>query len=62
VKDLNESDDSKRTVTSIDVTTTNQLFSVFGLKDPNCDKNADGQVSGDELKCLGKIWKNFVPK
>lgn len=60
--DLNTDDDSKRTVNSIDVASVNQIFSGFGLKDPECDKNKDGQVNGDELKCLSKIWKNFVPK
>jgi hypothetical protein len=60
--DLNSEDDSKRTVKSIDVPSANQLFSIFGLKDPGCDKNKDGQISDDELGCLGKIWKNYVPK
>jgi hypothetical protein len=32
------------------------------LKDPGCDKNKDGNVDGDELECLSKIRKNFVPK
>lgn len=62
VDDLNQEDDSKRTLTSIDVISAGQLFTIFGLKDPGCDKNNDSQVNGDELKCLGKIWKNFVPK
>jgi hypothetical protein len=60
--DLNTDDDTKRTLNSLDTTSANQLFSIFGLKDPACDINKDGQVSGDELKCLGKIWKNFLPK
>lgn len=60
--DLNTDDDSKRTLKSIDTASANQLFSIFGLKDPGCDKNNNGQVDGDELKCLGKIWKYFVPK
>ena len=41
--------------------TANQLFSVFGITDPGCDKNNDQKVAGDELKCLGKIWKSYVP-
>jgi hypothetical protein len=60
--DLTTDDDTQRTLNSLDTTSANQLFSIFGLKDPGCDTNKDGQVSGDELKCLGKIWKNFVPK
>lgn len=60
--DLNTEDDSKRTVKSIDVASANQIFSIFGLKDPGCDKNKDGQITDDELGCLGKIWKNYVPK
>lgn len=60
-KDLNEPDDSKRVLTSIDNTTAATIFEIFGLQDPKCDKNGDGAVSGDELKCLSKIWKNFVP-
>jgi hypothetical protein len=60
--DLNNDDDTKRTLNSIDTASVNQIFSIFGLKDPGCDKNNDGSVNGDELKCLSKIWKNFVPK
>lgn len=59
--DLNTADDSKRTLTKIDNLSANQLFSIFELKDPNCDKNNDGFVTGDELGCLSKIRKNFVP-
>lgn len=60
--DLNETDDSKRKLTSIDTNSASQLFSIFGLKDPNCDKDKSGDLTGDELKCLSKISKNFVPK
>jgi hypothetical protein len=49
IADLNQSDDSKRTLVSIDSTTANQIFSLFRLKDPGCDKNNDGNISGDEL-------------
>lgn len=59
--DLNEPDDSKRTLTAIDNQTAATIFAIFELKDPHCDTNKDGVVSGNELKCLGKIWKNFVP-
>jgi hypothetical protein len=55
-------DDSKRTLKEIDTASANQIFSIFGVKDPGCDKNNDGIIKGDELKCLGKIWKYFVPK
>jgi hypothetical protein len=61
VDDLNQPDDSKRVLTSIDTDTAAALFEIFQLDDPGCDKNGDHVVSGDELKCLGKIWKNFVP-
>jgi hypothetical protein len=61
IADLNQPDDSKRTLTSLDDLTAATIFDIFELKDPHCDTNHDGVVSGDELKCLGKIWKNFVP-
>jgi hypothetical protein len=38
------------------------MFSLFGLKDPGCDKNGDGTIKGDELACLNKIWKNYIPQ
>lgn len=59
--DLNEPDDSKRKLTSIDTPTASVIFEIFQLTDPKCDKNNDGVVTGNELKCFGKIWKNFVP-
>ena len=61
VDDLNQPDDTKRVLTSIDNDTAATIFDIFELKNPNCDKNGDGAVSGGELKCLGKIWKSFVP-
>jgi hypothetical protein len=60
--DLNEADDKKRKLVSIDVATVAQIWTLFGLKDPNCDTNKDGQIAGDELKCLNKLWKYYVPK
>lgn len=61
INDLNQPDDSKRTLTSIDNASVDAIFDIFKLKNPGCDANKDGVVSGDELKCLSKIWKNFVP-
>ncbi len=60
--DLNEADDKKRTLNSIDSISVNQIFSYFGLKDPGCDADNNGVVEKDELKCLNKIWKYYVPK
>lgn len=59
--DLNIEDDSKRTMKEIDTTTASQLFGIFNLKDPGCDKNKDNVIKGDELTCLNKIWKYYVP-
>lgn len=61
LNDLNQPDDSKRTLTSIDNTSADIIFGIFKLQNPGCDTNKDGVVSGDELKCFSKIWKNFVP-
>jgi hypothetical protein len=61
IHDLDELDDSKRTLASIDNLSVSAIFSIFDLKDPHCDTNKDGSVSGDELRCFSKIWKNFVP-
>jgi hypothetical protein len=58
---LEQSDPKKRTFEVIDTATVNQIFSLFGLKDPGCDKNNNGTVEGDELKCLNKIWIYYVP-
>ena len=60
--DLEQSDASKMSLKEIDVGSVSQIFSKFGLKDPSCDKDGNGKVSGDELKCLGKLWKYFLPK
>jgi len=60
--DLNEVEEKKRKLVSIDSTTVSQIFLLFGLKDPGCDTNKDGIVSGDELKCLNKLWKYYVPR
>jgi hypothetical protein len=46
-EDLNQSDDSKRTLNSIDIITAGQIFKIFGLKDPGCDQNNNGEVEGD---------------
>ena len=59
--DLNNADDSKRTLTSLDSTSASQLFGIFGLTN-QCKADAAGNITGDNLKCLGKIYKNFVPQ
>lgn len=50
--DVFQDDDEDRTLTSIDVTSCNQIFLIFNLKPPLCDQNGDGIVDGLELKCL----------
>jgi hypothetical protein len=45
--DLAQTDDKKRTLTTIDVPTANQIFSLFGLRDPRCDKDNNGFVEKD---------------
>ena len=60
--DLEQTDESKRTLKEIDTATVNQIFSLLGLKDPGCDKNNNNKVEGDELKCLSKAWKYYLPK
>lgn len=59
--DLNEPDDSNRKLKSIEALTANQIFGILRIKDPKCDKNGDGFVKGDELKCLNIIWKAYLP-
>ena len=46
----------------ISLTSVGEIFKHFGLKTPDCDKNKNSKVDGDELKCLGKLWKYYVPK
>ena len=60
--DLNNNKDSDRQLKEISTLNANQLFSILGLNDPNCDKNGDKVIKGDELKCLNFAWKAFVPK
>lgn len=60
--DLGQTDDKKRTLTSIDVLSANQIFSLFGLNDPGCDKDNNGFIEKDELKCLNRLWKCYIPK
>ena len=59
--DLNEGDDSKRSLKEIDAVSAQQLFAIFKIANPNCDANGDNNINGDELKCLNIIWKSFVP-
>ena len=49
------------TLNEIDNASVAQIFTFFGLKDPGCDKNGNGKVDGEETKCLGKLWKYYVP-
>jgi hypothetical protein len=60
--DLQQQNDKKRAMNGIDIVTVNQLFSLFRLKDPGCDKDNNGMIEKEELKCLNKIWKYYVPK
>ena len=60
--DLNEADDSKRKLKELTPLSANQLFSVLGLDDPDCDANDDGVIKGDELKCLNFAWKAYLPQ
>lgn len=62
VADLNQADDSKRTLKEVSALSANQLFTILGVYDPGCDKNNDGKINGDELKCLNFAWKSFLPK
>jgi hypothetical protein len=47
--DLSQTDDKKRTLTSIDTLTTNQIFSLFSLVDPGCDKDNNNLIEKGEL-------------
>ena len=60
--DLNNKDDSKRTLKELSAVSANQIFTVLGLDDPNCDANGDSVIKGDELKCLNFAWKAYVPR
>lgn len=60
--DLNNNDDSKRTLKEISAVSANQLFTALSLDDPNCDANGDGVIKGDELKCLNYAWKAYLPE
>ena len=60
--DLNNNDDRSRQLKEISSLSANQVFTILGLNDPNCDKNGDKIINGNELKCLNFAWKAFVPK
>lgn len=62
VADLNNADDSKRSLKEISAVSANQLFTILNLHDPGCDKDGNGVVNGDELKCLNFAWKSYLPK
>ena len=61
-KDLNTEKDGDRSLEQIDPTSATQLFGILGLSDPKCDKDGDGAIKGDELKCLNFAWKAFLPQ
>ncbi len=50
------------TFSAIDVASVAQIFTAFGVKTPDCDADKNGKIEKDELKCLGKLWKYYVPK
>ena len=50
------------TFSAIDVASVAQIFTAFGVKTPDCDTDKNGKIEKDELKCLGKLWKYYVPK
>lgn len=60
--DLNQNDDSKRSLTELSSLSANQLFTILGLDDPNCDANGDKVINGNELKCLNYAWKAYLPQ
>lgn len=45
--DLNKNDDGSRQLKEISTLSANQLFSILGLDDPQCDKNGDKVINGD---------------
>ena len=59
--DLFQENDGKRNLKSIDTTSAQQIFAIFNLKAPQCDKDRNGAIEGRELKCFNKIWKYFIP-
>lgn len=59
--DLENGNDSKRSLKEVSAMNANIIFGALGLDDPNCDANGDGTIKGDELKCLNYAWKAFVP-
>jgi hypothetical protein len=61
LEDLFQDEDSKRVLTSIDRQSANEIFGIFNLKPPVCDKNNNGVIEERELKCFNKIWKYYIP-
>ena len=45
--DLNNNDDSKRSLKTISAVNANLVFGALGLDDPQCDANKDGSIAGD---------------
>lgn len=61
LNDIFTDDDAERSLKEIDVTSASEIFAIFNLKAPVCDKNGDGVVKDIELKCFNKIWKYYLP-
>jgi hypothetical protein len=61
LNDIFTDDDAERSLTEIDATSASEVFIIFNLKPPVCDKNGDGVVKDIELKCFNKIWKYYLP-
>jgi hypothetical protein len=59
--DLFQDSDSKRILTEIDPQSCQEIFKIFNLKTPICDKDKNGVIKGTELKCFNKIWKYYIP-
>lgn len=39
-----------------------QIFAAIKVIDPGCDKNGDGTIKDEELKCLSYAWKGYLPQ
>lgn len=59
--DLENKDDSKRSLKEISAANAKAIFGILNLDDPACDANKDGTIKGDEIKCLNYAWKAYLP-
>ena len=59
--DLNAESDDDRKLKSIPNGAAEAIFDILKIDYPNCDEDRNGNVSGDELKCLNLAWKAYVP-